>query len=61
MNYIQFIQKNFNIYANETKKFMDKYKNIKFIGRLGLYKYFDMDQVILNCMNLCKELKGDIK
>ena len=51
-----YTEKNLNTYKIETDKFIHKYKNIKFIGRLGLYKYFDMDQVILDCINLCTNI-----
>jgi UDP-galactopyranose mutase len=33
-----------------------KYKNMYFGGRLGKYKYFDMDDVILNAMNDFKNI-----
>lgn len=36
----------------------DKEKNVIFGGRLGAYKYYDMDQVIAEALKLCdKELK----
>ena len=39
-------------YQEEAKK----YPNIYFGGRLGLYKYLDMDKVILEALNFIKEL-----
>lgn len=40
-------------YFEESKK----YKNLFLIGRLANYKYFNMDQVIFNALELCKELE----
>lgn len=51
-------EKNGELY-NEYKKLADKEKNIIFGGRLGEYKYYDMDQVIASALILCgKELKN---
>lgn len=45
--------KNLKIYQEKTNQLKDKYKNILFAGRLGLYKYFDMDKAIEDCLNIC--------
>ena len=37
------------------KKLSEKEKNIYFLGRLASYKYFNMDQVILNAMDFFDE------
>ena len=40
------------------KELADKEKNVIFGGRLGEYKYYDMDQVIATALNICeKEMK----
>ena len=36
-----------------------KYPNIYFGGRLGLYKYLDMDKVILEALNFIKRLLNE--
>ena len=43
----------YNIYKNLAKD----YKNLYFLGRLGDYKYFNMDLAILNALNLFESLK----
>ena len=49
--------KNQELYA-KYKELADKEKNIIFGGRLGEYKYYDMDKVIESALNLVeKELK----
>ncbi|MDR3258879.1 MAG: UDP-galactopyranose mutase [Fusobacteriaceae bacterium] len=51
-----------NIFYSEYKKLSDKEENIIFGGRLGEYKYYDMDEVIdeaLKCVN--KEFKNECK
>lgn len=35
------------------KKLADKEKNVIFGGRLGEYKYYDMDQVIVSALDVC--------
>lgn len=40
----------------EYKKLADQEKNVVFGGRLGEYKYYDMDQVIAAALNKTKEL-----
>lgn len=43
---------------NEYRKLADKEKNVIFGGRLGEYKYYDMDAVIESALKLCEiELK----
>lgn len=50
-------EKNGKLYA-EYKKLADKEKNVIFGGRLGEYKYYDMDQVVASALSFCdKELK----
>lgn len=50
-------EKNQNLY-NEYKKLAEKETNVIFGGRLGEYKYYDMDKVIESALNLAKkELK----
>ena len=49
-------EKNSKLYA-EYKKLAEQEKNIIFGGRLGEYKYYDMDAVIASALALCaKEL-----
>ena len=48
-------EKNGNLYQ-EYKKLADKEKNVVFGGRLGEYKYYDMDQVIAAALDRAKEL-----
>ena len=47
-------EKNNAIYS-KYKELADKNKNVIFGGRLGQYKYFDMDKVILETLNLVKK------
>jgi len=42
---------------DKYRKYTHKYKKIKFLGRLGRYKYLNMDQSILLAMNFVEELK----
>ena len=46
--------KNGKLYA-EYKKLADNEKNIIFGGRLGEYKYYDMDAVIASALDMCEE------
>ena len=46
--------KNGKLYA-EYKKLADNDKNIIFGGRLGEYKYYDMDAVIASALDMCEE------
>lgn len=53
--------KNSSLYA-EYKKLAEKEEKVIFGGRLGEYKYYDMDGVIDSALKLCeKELKYDCK
>lgn len=47
-------EKNGNLYA-EYKKLADDEKNVIFGGRLGEYKYYDMDAVIASALDMCKK------
>ncbi len=47
-------EKNTAIYS-KYKEIADKEDNVIFGGRLGQYKYFDMDQVVLEVLNLIKK------
>ena len=47
-------EKNTNLYA-KYKALADKDSRIIFGGRLGQYKYFDMDKVILEALNCAKK------
>ena len=38
----------------EVKKLADKNEKVIFGGRLGQYKYFDMDKVIIESLKLVK-------
>lgn len=41
----------------EYKKEASKYKNLTLLGRLAEFKYYNMDQCVLNALNKYKELK----
>ena len=47
--------KNNNLYL-QYKEEADKLKNVYFGGRLGQYKYYDMDKVVLEALNFLKTL-----
>ena len=47
-------EKNCELYK-QYKELAEKEINIKFGGRLGEYKYYDMDQVIASALNFIKE------
>lgn len=49
-------EKNGNLYA-QYKAMADKEENVIFGGRLGEYKYYDMDQVIAQALAQSKNLK----
>ncbi|MBV9085007.1 MAG: UDP-galactopyranose mutase [Acidobacteriaceae bacterium] len=34
-------------------------KNVHFVGRLGTYKYYNMDQVVAQALTLCKQLAAE--
>lgn len=42
----------YNKYISEAQK----YNNLYFAGRLGDYKYYNMDQAVLRAINFCKNL-----
>ena len=45
-------EKNNRIYR-QYANLASKEKNIRFGGRLGLYTYYDMDQIVESALNLC--------
>lgn len=45
----------YNKYLEEAKKL----ENVYFLGRLGDYKYYDMDKAILRAIELFEEIKND--
>ena len=47
-------EKNGNLYA-EYKKIADAESNVIFGGRLGEYKYYDMDAVIASALEMCEK------
>ena len=47
-------EKNGKLYA-EYKKLADKEENVIFGGRLGEYKYYDMDAVIASALEMCEK------
>lgn len=47
-------EKNAALYE-QYKKLSEKENNVIFGGRLGEYKYYDMDQVIASALNLCEK------
>jgi len=48
-------EKNLKLY-NKYLKLAKKEQNVLFLGRLGNYKYYDMDKAILCALNLFKEI-----
>ena len=50
-------EKNSSLY-NQYKALAEKEKNVIFGGRLGKYKYYDMDQVIAVALAKAAELIG---
>lgn len=48
-------EKNTNLY-NEYKKLADQERSIIFGGRLGEYKYYDMDAVIASALEMSKKV-----
>lgn len=48
-------EKNTKLYE-KYKQLADSQKNVYFGGRLGTYKYYDMDKIIREAMNLAKEI-----
>jgi len=49
-------EKNNNLYQ-KYKELAEKEKNVYFGGRLGLYKYYDMDDTIEAALNFIEEIK----
>ena len=47
-------EKNGNLYM-EYKKLADAEKNVIFGGRLGEYRYYDMDAVIASALDMCEK------
>ena len=47
-------EKNSNLYE-KNKKLADAEENVIFGGRLGEYKYYDMDATVNAALNMCKE------
>ena len=47
-------EKNGNLYA-QYKELADKEDKVIFGGRLGEYKYYDMDAVIASALDMCKK------
>ena len=45
----------YNRYLEEAKKL----KNVYFLGRLGDYKYYDMDKAIARALDLFEKIKGE--
>ena len=41
-----------HIKFNKYKNLADRMKNVKFVGRLAEYKYFNMDQVVAECLKI---------
>lgn len=50
-------EKNMSLYA-KYKDLAEKQTKVTFGGRLGMYKYFDMDDTILSALNLLKTING---
>ena len=50
-------EKNGNLYA-EYKKLAEAEDKVIFGGRLGEYKYYDMDVVIASALNMCEKMLG---
>lgn len=48
-------KKNSDLFNEYMKLSKSRYPNIDYIGRLGTYKYMDMDDVIKQCMNYLYE------
>ena len=53
-------EKNGKLYA-EYKKLANGEKNVIFGGRLAEYKYYDMDQVVAEALEKCREMLRDTK
>lgn len=53
-------EKNTLLY-NKYKELADQQKNLIFGGRLGMYKYYDMHNVIAEALNCAEKELGDLK
>ena len=51
-------EKNMNLY-NQYKELADKEENVIFGGRLGQYKYYDMDKIIEEALSLVEKVRGE--
>lgn len=49
-------QKNIQLYNLLKHEMQLKYPNMIFAGRLGLYKYLNMDQAIQECFKICAKI-----
>ena len=47
---------NFKLYERYLKEAKKKYPNMYFLGRLGDYKYYDMDKAVAKALELYKEV-----
>lgn len=46
---------NQNLYSEYLDKAKKRYPNMHFLGRLGDYKYYDMDKAVKRAMQVCQE------
>jgi UDP-galactopyranose mutase len=53
--------KDTNELYQKYKSLADSEKHVTFIGRLGTYKYYNMDQCIALAIKACKQLDNDVK
>jgi len=51
-------EENQELYEKYLKEAKARYKNMHFLGRLGDYKYYDMDKAVLRAMQVFKEVFG---
>ena len=51
-------EKNEKLYSRYKEKSLNE-KNIIFCGRLGSYKYYDMDDAIFEALKMCRRLIGE--
>lgn len=49
-------EKNSFLYNRYLEAAKQKYPNMLFLGRLGDYKYYDMDEAVARAMDVCKRL-----
>ncbi len=50
------LEENNKLHRHYIKAAKEKYPNIHFLGRLGDYKYYDMDKAVARAMNLFEEV-----